>query len=363
MNKSVITLALSALVAMAGQAQQTQKLTASKLNDYGLIYTLPTTHLSIDVAAVKTVKKAGPFYKYAKKYLGVDNVIIADSQTWGIESITVTPFGVADKENEFLMTFKAGATPYVIVDREGMPLAINKEVTVAELKKREDASRTTADTQADAANVFSEDMVAGESTMKRAEAAASKIFELRETRNDLVSGNADKMPPDGASLKLMLDELNRQERILTAMFVGTTTTEIVAAQFDYVPADAVSKELIFRVSDYDGIVDRNDLGGDPVYLTLTVDQRGELPVDEKGEVKRVPKDAVMYCIPGKATVSISYKGKQYAKRSVQVSQLGVQFGLNPKAFVDKKSPAYVEFYPETGAIKDYGVTAPEEPQQ
>ena len=363
MNKSVITLALSALVAMAGQAQQTQKLTASKLNDYGLIYTLPTTHLSIDVAAVKTVKKAGPFYKYAKKYLGVDIVIIAGRETSGIERITVTPFGVADKENEFLMTFKAGAAPYVIVDREGMPLAINKEVTVAEPKKREDASRTTADTQADAVNVFSEDMVAGESTMKRAEAAASKIFELRETRNDLVSGNADKMPPDGASLKLMLDELNRQERILTAMFVGTPTTEIVTAQFDYVPADAVSKEVIFRVSDYDGIVDRNDLGGDPVYLTLTVDQRGELPVDEKGEVKRVPKDAVMYCIPGKATVSISYKGKQYAKRSVQVSQLGVQFGLNPKAFVDKKSPAYVEDYPETGAIKDYGVTAPEEPQQ
>ena len=156
MNKSVITLALSALVAMAGQAQQTQKLTASKLNDYGLIYTLPTTHLSIDVAAVKTVKKAGPFYKYAKKYLGVDNVIIADSQTWGIESITVTPFGVADKENEFLMTFKAGAAPYVIVDREGMPLAINKEVTVAEPKKREDASRATADSQADAVNVFTD---------------------------------------------------------------------------------------------------------------------------------------------------------------------------------------------------------------
>ncbi|MGM9842024.1 MAG: DUF4831 family protein [Candidatus Limisoma sp.] len=363
MNKSVITLALAALVATAGQAQQTQKLTATKLNDYGLIYTLPTTHLAVDVKAVKTVRKAGPFYKYAKKYLGVDKVIIADSQTWDIESITVTPFGVADKENEFLMTFKAGAAPFVIVDREGMPLAINKEVTVEEPSKSADAPKATGDNQADAVNVFSEDMVAGESTMKRAEAAASKIFELRETRNDLVSGNADKMPPDGASLKLMLDELNRQERILTAMFVGTTTTETVVAQFDYLPADAVSREVIFRVSDYDGIVDRNDLGGDPVYLTLTVDSRGELPVDEKGEVKRVPKDAVMYCIPGKATVSISYKGKQYAKRSVQVSQFGVQFGLNPKAFVDKKAPAYVEFYPETGAIKDYGVTTPEEPQQ
>ena len=354
MNKSVITLALSALVAMAGQAQQTQKLTASKLNDYGLIYTLPTTHLSIDVAAVKTGKKAGPFYKYAKKYLGVDNVIIADSQTWGIESITVTPFGVADKENEFLMTFKAGAAPYVIVDREGMPLAINKEVTVAEPKKREDASRTTADSQADAVNVFSEDMVAGESTMKRAEAAASKIFELRETRNDLVSGNADKMPPDGASLQLMLDELNRQEQALTALFLGTVQTETKVFRFDYLPEKEVQHEVVFRVSNAFGIVDKDDLSGAPVYLSLKVIARGELPVDEKGKTKELPKGALMYCIPGRAEVSLSADGSLIAKEALEVSQFGVEYGLDPKIFSDKKQPAFVIFNPECGSIRKIG---------
>ena len=365
MNVLKISLLSAAILACPSfKAQETQRLTADKLNEYGILYSLPITHLNIEVEAVKTVKKAGPYARYAEKFLGVKGAILADSQSWEIKDVSISSYGVPDLNNQWLAKFKSGTSTFMVIDDSGLPLALNAEpeMAVVERKRNKMADKSILE-GTDYSSAFSEEMVASESMLKRAETTAQKIFELRESRNDLVSGNADKMPPDGASLKLMLDELNRQERILTAMFVGTTTTEIVAAQFDYVPADAVSQEVIFRVSDYDGIVDRNDLGGDPVYLTLTVDQRGELPVDEKGEVKRVPKDAVMYCIPGKATVSISYKGKQYAKRSVQVSQLGVQFGLNPKAFVDKKSPAYVEFYPETGAIKDYGVTAPEEPQQ
>ena len=84
----------SALIALQATAQETQKLTANKHNEYGIIYSLPVTHLNIEVEAVKTVKKAGPYYKYAKKYLGVSKVISHDSQTWEIKSIKITPYGV-----------------------------------------------------------------------------------------------------------------------------------------------------------------------------------------------------------------------------------------------------------------------------
>ena len=57
------------------EAQTTQKFTAAKHNEYGLVYSLPVTHVRIMVEAEKTVSKAGPFYKYAKKYLGIDNVV------------------------------------------------------------------------------------------------------------------------------------------------------------------------------------------------------------------------------------------------------------------------------------------------
>lgn len=336
-------------------SQETQRFTANKHNEYGLVYSLPVTHLNIEVEAVSTIKKAGPYYKYAKKYLGVSDVISSDSQTWDIKEVAVTPLGVPDKQNEYLMQLKGGSVPFLILDSEGLPLSINAEVDEAVVKRKRNqyADKSVLEGN-DYASVFSEDMVASESTMKRAEAAAAKIFELRESRNDLVSGNADKMPPDGASLKLMLDELNRQEEVLTAMFKGTVQTETRVFRFDYLPADDVKNEIVFRVSDYNGIVGKGDLSGEPVYLTLKILEKGELPVDEKGEVKKMPKNAVVYNIPGRANVKLSYRGKTIANETVQVAQFGVVFGLDPKMFIDKKSPAYVIFNPESGSIKEIG---------
>ena len=321
----IIALAAALTASMPAFAQETQRLTANKHNEYGLIYSLPKTHVNIEVEAVRTVKKAGPYYRYAEKYLGVKNPITEDSQTWAVKDVQMSAFGVPDKDSEWLMKFKAGSSPFVVLDGT------------------------------DYSSVFTEDMVASESLMKRAETAAAKIFELRESRNDLVSGNADQMPPDGASLKLMLDELNRQEQTLTAMFVGTTQLETRVVRFDYEPKKDVDGEVVFRVSDVNGIVDSNDLSGEPVYITVKTTQKGELPVDDKGKEKELPKGAVMYNIPGRATVTLTYDGNVLAREQMEVAQFGVQFGLDPKIFVDKKQPAYVVFHPESGSVKEIGV--------
>ena len=53
----------------ASMAQTTQKLTANKANEYGLIYSLPQTVLDITIEAERTVKRPGEFYKYAKNIL------------------------------------------------------------------------------------------------------------------------------------------------------------------------------------------------------------------------------------------------------------------------------------------------------
>ena len=356
MKKTGCIIAITAaLMALNGSAQESQKFTANKMNEYGLVYSLPQTHLNIEIEAVKTVKKAGPYYKYAKKYLGVNNVISKDSQTWDIKSVEITPFGVPNKSEEYLMEFKGGNQTFLILDSTGLPLAINKEVSENVIKRKRNKLTDPTPLDGNIASVFTEEMIASESTMKKAEAAAAKILELRETRNDLVSGNADQMPPDGASLKLMLDELSRQEEILTAMFVGTTQVETKVVRLDYVPANETQNEVLFRISNYNGIVDKNDLSGDPAYLNLKITSRGELPTNEKGEVKEAPKGAVMYCIPGKAEIEISYDGKKLARETVDIAQFGVKYGLNPKTFTNKKTPAFVVFNPETGGIKETGI--------
>ena len=83
-------------------------------------------------------------------------------------------------------------------------------------------------------------------------------------------------------------------------------------------------------------------------------KRGEIPVNEKGEDKIVPKGAVIYRIPGKALVTLNYDGKKVFENQFDIAQFGVEFGLDPSMFTDKKQPSYIKFDPATGAVVEIG---------
>ena len=63
-------LTLGLFAALGVCAQETIKTTANKFNGYGIVYSLPRTALDIEVTVTRSVEKAGPFAKYAQKYLG-----------------------------------------------------------------------------------------------------------------------------------------------------------------------------------------------------------------------------------------------------------------------------------------------------
>ena len=71
MKKRVVIILsmLMMLMALVLNAQVTQKLSATKASEYGIIYSLPTTVIDITIEVEKIVKKTGEFYQYAKKYL------------------------------------------------------------------------------------------------------------------------------------------------------------------------------------------------------------------------------------------------------------------------------------------------------
>ena len=181
-----------------------------------------------------------------------------------------------------------------------------------------------------------------------------RIYELRQSRNDLITGQADQMPPDGTAMQLVMDQITAQEAALTAMFVGTEQHSTTVRTFTYVPGDEVKNHVIARVSALDGIVDASDLSGDPVMLTLDITSRGKMPLNDKGEEKEFPKGGVAYCIPGTASLEIDYNGKTFWEGSIDAAQYGITFGLDPKMFTDKKAPAYLLLNPVTGAIKELG---------
>lgn len=355
--KILIPLLLAATAFVPAQAQTTTRLSATKANSYALVYSLPTTRLRITLEAEITTRRPGEFHKYAKKYLNINSPIAREEHSASLRSVVVSTEGVADPDQRYAVQFKSGTEPFMLLSPQGVPLSVNTSKTLdtvaPALPESRDAEPTPLQTPA-ARQVVSEEMMQSQSTAKRAELAASALFGIRQTRADLISGQADQMPPDGKSLQLMLDNLEAQEKALMAMFVGTTSTRTQVETYTVDPDGDISNLILARISTVDGIVSASDLSGAPVYLNLSVTQRGEMPLNEKGIRLEFPKNGFAYCIPGTADVTVSYDDRTYFSRSEQFAQFGVVYGLAPNSFTDKKAPIYIILDPATGAIREQG---------
>ena len=145
-----------------------------------------------------------------------------------------------------------------------------------------------------------------------------------------------------------------------AMFTGTTQTWTTVNTITYAPdgsQDIETRRVIARVSPVQGLVDSDDLSGTPVYMSLKVVERPEKPKNEKGQVIEIPKDGFIYRLPGKVNVTVSYDNRTLADATLDMAQFGINYGLKPNVFIDKKAPAYVIFDPATGAIVELGTVS------
>lgn len=360
-----ITIGVLAITALAASettdAQQTRRLTADKHNEYGLVYNLPKTALSVSVTMRRTVNVAGPYRQFAGKYIGASSVVAADKSEWQIIDVRVTPFGIADRESQYLMQLKPGALTEMTVADDGMLLAINAA----------DAPRTLPDTQTSMSipalhdvdmdeylQYVGEDFLSSQSQSRRAQMLAESIMEVRDAKIALTRGTADNTPADGRQLQLMLESLAHQEQSMTRAFTGTSYTDEMTANYIYVP-DKEGRSVLMRLNPEEGPVAADDYSGEPLYISFKVVERAKLPVDEKGEEKKLPKDAVMYRIPGQGKVTISYHGANLWTDTMPMAQYGVDFGLSPTLFTDKKSPSYAIFNDVTGAVMRIGPVSEE----
>ena len=351
---------MACLVASSAvMAQSTKVLTAEKSNDYGLIYSLPTTALEVEVTSSHQVGKKGPYYLYAKKSIGTDKAVAEDFEKWQITDVKVRPYGVSDSSTQYLMQLRPGALTSITVDSNGMLLAINKEVDIQSDAASGNGNGTEVvkwPTGNEYLDFVDKDFVSSKSSAKQAQLLAESLMEVRESKLALTRGTADAMPADGKQMELMLASLSQQEAALTAAFTGNVTTEYVTRKFTFLP-EGDTKQILFRMSDFAGFVDADDLSGDPVYIQIETLNEASIPVDAKGVPKKLPKNAVIYNIPGSAQVSISMPGKTLFEKEIQMSQLGMTFGLDPALFTDKKEPSFAVFDPVTGALLEIGAAS------
>ena len=344
-------------------AQQTKVITAEKHNEYGLVYSLPATGLKISVTARRETRKAGPYMQYAKRFLGTSNVVEQDAVSWKITDVEVTPVGIKDADTQYLMQLKAGALTYIGVDADGMLLSINTAAEAPEDDFDGSVQLTPLLVQSggnvdDYLQFTDMDFVSAQNSMRQAEILANSLMEVRDAYLSLTRGTADNMPTDGRQLELMLASLKDQEGAFMRAFTGSVVVEEFTRQFSYVPSDE-GEEVLFRLSDFNGIVDPDDYSGIPVYINTQILNEGTLPLDVNGEPKKFPKDGVVYALPGTANISIYTSGQPLYDADLEFAQYGCTFALAPSLFTDKKAPSYARFSPVTGALLEIGKVSAE----
>ena len=351
--KNIVIIALFILLNVNLTMAQTrvERKVATKATGYGVTYSLPKTVLVITVEVTKTTHKVGPYFRYADIHLGIKDPIIEDNVYYELDKVTLTNKGIPDLDNTYVVEFRSGTVaPYVFLTGDGLLCSINADYTPVESVSRT-IPQVTESENMNVTTVFTEEYLKAGTVARQAEVAAKQIYLLRERKLDILTGNADNMPPDGESMKLIISGLEEQEKMLTHLFAGNSTKETFLHEITLIPQDNINDDVLFRFSNRQGILDADDLGGDPVYINLHITEKAPVLSPKDAAKKEKSMKGIIYNLPGKAQVEIKTIQNTLYRGEVQVVQFGTRETLAPVMFEDRRSPVKVTFYPETGAIK------------
>ena len=352
--KYALSLSLLLLTGSAYAQTQIEKFSPGVTME-GVSYFLPRTALRMVVTVEKTVVTPGEFHMYEFKYMRMQDVPVQTTTTWAVKDVKLMPYGVPDKNKAYSLKLnKRTVAPLVSLSSDGLLLGINTKVEESVLpplpqtRILEEAIKPN-----EARKYMNREMLQAGASAKAAELVASEIYDIRESYDALVRGEADNTPKDGLQLKLMLESLERQQRALTSLFIGSKEVSEMFYVIDIVPAEQTDKLLLFRFSKWNGLVDSDDMSGAPYYISLKAN--AELPeitfdpavFNKKGKLQR----AVCYNVPLRTMVKVYNAEHTFTELEVPIAQFGCEEILSNVLF-DKMSDTQVTFYQHTGGIKE-----------
>ena len=318
----------------------------------GVAYYLPRTAFRVTVIAEKTTIRPGDFHKYADRYMRLQNVPTEESVQWNLKSITMEPFGKPDKDKAYSIKIKSKTVaPLVGLSRDGILLSINcdaDESFLPDLPKPEKGQAPE-----NPRSYMTQEILAAGSSAKMAELCAQEIYDIRESKNALIRGEAENTPKDGAQLKLMLDQLDKQASVLESLFSGISQTDTEVFSFFYDPQQETDRDVLFRFSQKLGVLDADNLAGEPVIISLKVMETipTTVPSEETAKKRAKMEHGVYYNIPVRTKINITYNSQEYVNMETPMAQFGIVEILSSTLF-DKKTNTQVTFFQTTGGTKD-----------
>lgn len=207
------------------------------LGNEGLVFPDLTTRIAVDVTVASEEFVAGPYARYAQKYLGV-RASLSDKTTHEITSAEIS-----------------------LLDGASFPVA-------GQLPEDKSYSEGYFGSDREYARILPDRLNAGVVTTEQAaQSAANEIFRLRRQRLDLISGEEGENV-FGAGLKAALDELYALENAYTSLFLGKRVVSTTVRRYVVLPDAEHKSYIVCRFSEVDGLLPSNDLSGDVVLLQI-----------------------------------------------------------------------------------------------
>lgn len=311
----------------------------------GVNYMLPKTVVKTEVSAMKTVFVPGEYAKYAERYLHLSNARSEAETSWKVTGISVSEIGVPDTLKRYSVKSKdKNLLPKVQLSEDGVILAINKDIDTS--VKKSAVGRST-NHKLDYKKYLNEEMLSATSTSKMAELVAAEILDIRDSKNQIRRGQVESMPKDGASLKIVLDQLDVQEEALTQLFIGYTDTVYSKKTYYTTPQEDIEKDIVFRFSKKLGFVDKDDLAGEPYYITVKDEHTVALPSEKDAAKRKIV--GMVYNVPSQANVRVFNASKTFFEGNLPFAQFGTIDMLSATLF-GKDVVTKVIYNPATGAV-------------
>ena len=307
-------------------------------------YYMPKTEVILQLDYVETTYVPGKYAAWAHNCLGVDNAIRKDSVAYKIGDLYLLTKATADTTRMYTIRPEAGAQMQLLsITPEGLLYGYNVTYTGPrrqEVKKKKDKVETKTEYPVSTL----EETAKTDSLPLQAKSVSKQINQLRDSRIYLISGEAESQP-DGMSIKAMLEEIDRQEKALVQLFMGSEVSRTLHQELHLDPAQAIEDSVLLC------------MGGDTIrFSVVPMAQKVAEPVVVVDKKAKKQKDAptpsqLYYNLPGTAeiTVSSSERG-ELIHEIVPVAQLGVSIPLTQELFNNPTERVHIRFDVNTGNI-------------
>ncbi len=310
-------------------------------------YSLPMTTLTFEVEAVQESFYAGPYAKYASKYLGIE-VRQKNAVSYSLDNIRMVPYAEPDLSRRYLIdlagcdaraTFLALTSSGLVSSAESVagrdqnwrfPVVENGDYSSAALTPNLTTEATTLYKSVKGGERFDkvavrQDMLVQKTEEMKAAEIASLIFSLRDQRVKIITGDTDASY-GGEAMGAALAEIDRLEKEYLTLFTGYSEYGTQTMSFEVIPDKENNIYIAFRISDTAGLLPAENLSGKPVILEITPGNVEEPQPPEK-KVKKSKVPVIVYRIPAICNVKLTDGVNVLMQGRVPVYQFGKESTL------------------------------------